>query len=108
MVCWAARPLLKPAAILSRRIRPLRSFGACPARSPWPACVRRCFRLPKSAATSQRRFYKMRVQDFDVYKNLLYQRSGYVITTDKSYLLESRLAPVIKKHNIESMEGLTN
>jgi len=50
----------------------------------------------------------MKVQDFDVYKNMLYQRSGYVITTDKSYLLESRLAPVIKKHGIENMEALTN
>lgn len=50
----------------------------------------------------------MKVQDFDIYKNMLYAKSGYVITTDKSYLLESRLAPVIKKHNIENMEALTN
>jgi chemotaxis protein methyltransferase CheR len=49
----------------------------------------------------------MKTIDFDVYKNLLYAKSGYVITTDKSYLLESRLAPVIKKHGIETMDMLT-
>ncbi len=49
----------------------------------------------------------MKTIDFDVYKNMLYAKSGYVITTDKAYLLESRLAPVIKKHGIENMDALT-
>jgi len=49
----------------------------------------------------------MKPQDFDVYKNMLYAKSGYVITIDKAYLLESRLAPVIKKHGIANMDLLT-
>lgn len=50
----------------------------------------------------------MKTVDFDIYKNLLYERSGLVITTDKSYLLESRLAAVIKKWNIPDMVALTD
>ncbi|NBX65930.1 MAG: chemotaxis protein CheR [Proteobacteria bacterium] len=50
----------------------------------------------------------MKTVDFDVYKNMLYEKSGLVITTDKSYLLESRLAPVIKKWNIPDMVALTD
>ncbi len=50
----------------------------------------------------------MKTVDFDIYKNLLYEKSGLVITTDKSYLLESRLAPVIKKWNIPDMVALTD
>lgn len=50
----------------------------------------------------------MKTVDFDVYKNMLYEKSGLVITTDKSYLLESRLASVIKKWNIPDMVALTD
>lgn len=50
----------------------------------------------------------MKTLDFDVYKNILYEKSGLVITPDKAYLLESRLAPVIKKHNIADMAALTD
>lgn len=50
----------------------------------------------------------MKTVDFDVYKTMLYEKSGLVITTDKSYLLESRLAPVIKKWNLANMEALTD
>lgn len=50
----------------------------------------------------------MKTIDFDVFKNLLYAKSGLAITTDKSYLLESRLAPVIRKWNIGTMDALTN
>ncbi len=49
----------------------------------------------------------MKPGDFDVYKTMLYAKSGYVITIDKAYLLESRLAPVIKKHGIATMDALT-
>ncbi|HEY8964630.1 MAG TPA: protein-glutamate O-methyltransferase [Alphaproteobacteria bacterium] len=49
----------------------------------------------------------MKVQDFEVFKAMLYQKSGLVITPDKSYLLESRLAPVIKDFGIPDMEQLT-
>ena len=49
----------------------------------------------------------MRIIDFDVYKDLLKERSGLVITPDKSYLLESRLGPVAKKWNYPSIDAMT-
>lgn len=50
----------------------------------------------------------MKTTDFDLYKTLLYEKSGLVITPDKSYLLESRLTPILKKWNIPSMDALTD
>ncbi len=50
----------------------------------------------------------MKAADFDVYKNMLYEKSGLVITPDKAYLLESRLAPIVKKWNLPDMDALTN
>ena len=49
----------------------------------------------------------MKVADFELYKNLLYEKSGLVITPDKSYLLDSRLTPVAKKWNFMSIELMT-
>jgi len=49
----------------------------------------------------------MKVQDFEVYKNILHQKSGLVITPDKSYLLESRLGPVNRDFGIPDMGALT-
>lgn len=49
----------------------------------------------------------MKLTDFEVYRNLLQQKSGLALTADKSYLLESRLAPVIKKWDIDGMAALT-
>lgn len=48
----------------------------------------------------------MRITDFEVYKNLLKNNSGLVINEDKSYLLESRLNPVAKKWEYESLETM--
>jgi chemotaxis protein methyltransferase CheR len=48
----------------------------------------------------------MKVADFDVYKDLLKEKSGLVVTPDKSYLLESRLNPIAKKWNCENLEAL--
>jgi chemotaxis protein methyltransferase CheR len=50
----------------------------------------------------------MKTTDFDIYKTMLYEKSGLVITPDKAYLLESRLVPVMKKWNIPSMDALTD
>jgi len=36
----------------------------------------------------------MNIADFDIYKDLLIEKSGLVVTPDKSYLLDSRLTPV--------------
>ncbi len=49
----------------------------------------------------------MRITDFDIYKDLLMDKSGLVITPDKSYLLDSRLNPVARKWGYPSLEGMT-
>ncbi len=49
----------------------------------------------------------MKVADFELYKDLLYQESGLVLTPDKSYLLDSRLTPVARKWNYSSIEFMT-
>jgi len=49
----------------------------------------------------------MKLADFELYKSLLYDKSGLVITPDKSYLLDSRLTPIAKKWNYPSLEIMT-
>ena len=44
--------------------------------------------------------------DFDFIVNFLAQNSGYHLTKDKLYLLETRLSDVAKKHNIESANNI--
>ena len=50
----------------------------------------------------------MKVEDFDFLSTLIKQRSGLVLTQDKSYLLESRLMPVARKRGIEGLEELVS
>lgn len=49
----------------------------------------------------------MKVADFELYKSLLYDKSGLVITPDKSYLLDSRLTPIAKKWNYPTLDMMT-
>lgn len=49
----------------------------------------------------------MRINDFDLYKDLLKEKSGLTLTPDKSYLLDSRLTPVARKWNFSSLEAMT-
>lgn len=49
----------------------------------------------------------MRINDFDLYKDLLKEKSGLTLTPDKSYLLDSRLTPVARKHNYATLEAMT-
>lgn len=49
----------------------------------------------------------MRLTDFDIYKELLKERSGLVITQDKSYLLESRLTPVANKWGFATLDAMS-
>ncbi|MED5423655.1 MAG: protein-glutamate O-methyltransferase, partial [Pseudomonadota bacterium] len=49
----------------------------------------------------------MKIADFDLYKDLLYERSGLDITPDKSYLLDSRLTPIAKKWGYHSLEAMS-
>jgi chemotaxis protein methyltransferase CheR len=48
----------------------------------------------------------MNVNDFEFIAQLLYQRSGLVITQEKAYLLESRLNPVARKWDLEGIDAL--
>ena len=48
----------------------------------------------------------MNVNDFNYIAQLLYQRSGLVITQEKAYLLESRLNPVARKWDLDSIDSL--
>lgn len=49
----------------------------------------------------------MKLTDFDIYRTLLKDQSGLIITEDKVYLLESRLGPVAKKWGYNSLETMT-
>jgi chemotaxis protein methyltransferase CheR len=49
----------------------------------------------------------MKITDFDLYKDLLKEKSGLTLTPDKSYLLDSRLTPVAKKWNFASLDAMS-
>jgi chemotaxis protein methyltransferase CheR len=49
----------------------------------------------------------MRINDFELYRDLLREKSGLTLTPDKSYLLDSRLTPVARKWGFESLETMT-
>lgn len=49
----------------------------------------------------------MNITDFDIYKDLLKEKSGLELSQDKSYLIESRLNPVAKKWGYEDIGGMT-
>lgn len=49
----------------------------------------------------------MNITDFDIYKNLLKEKSGLILTQDKSYLVESRLNPIAKKWGFENLSAMT-
>ena len=49
----------------------------------------------------------MRINDFDLYKDLLKKKSGLTLTPDKSYLIDSRLTPVAKKWGHASLDDMT-
>ena len=48
----------------------------------------------------------MNSQDFDFVAQLLRRRAGIVLTGDKMYLLESRLAPLARKEGLPSIDDL--
>ncbi len=48
----------------------------------------------------------MNLQDFEWIARLLKDRSGLVLSQDKAYLIESRLNPVARKHEMKSCEEL--
>lgn len=50
----------------------------------------------------------MNSQDFEFVVQLVRQRTGIVLTPDKTYLVESRLAPLARKEGLASIEDLIN
>jgi len=50
----------------------------------------------------------MNEADFHILANIFRERSGLVLAENKTYLLESRLIPVAKKHGIDGLEALVD
>lgn len=50
----------------------------------------------------------MKPSSFETLSGLLYAGSGLVIGADKTYLLENRLGPVLKKHGIASLDAMAD
>lgn len=50
----------------------------------------------------------MKKEDFELFSELVKKRSGLVLTSEKAYLLESRLMPVARKLNLKDLEELAN
>jgi chemotaxis protein methyltransferase CheR len=48
----------------------------------------------------------VRPEDFDYIAQLVKKRSGLVLTKDKVYLVESRLAPVARRHGLTAVDDL--
>ncbi len=48
----------------------------------------------------------MTPEDFDFVATLLKDRSGLVLTSDKSYLIENRLMPVLRRRRLKGLEDL--
>ena len=48
----------------------------------------------------------MNSNDFEFLREFLYRRSGLALTPDKSYLLESRLAPIARKMKLRTLADL--
>jgi len=44
--------------------------------------------------------------EYDFLRRLLKERSGLVLSSDKEYLLESRLAPIVRRRDLGSLGGL--
>lgn len=48
----------------------------------------------------------LRKDEFDVIANFLKQRSGLSLTQDKMYLIETRLQPIVRSHNLKDIPDL--
>ena len=49
----------------------------------------------------------MKITDFDMYRDLLLEKSGLILTQDKASLVESRLKPVSKKWGYDTLDAMT-
>lgn len=46
-------------------------------------------------------------EDFKFYQKMLYEKSGLALTAEKTYLLESRLAPIVRNQGLNTLQELT-
>ena len=44
--------------------------------------------------------------NFEFLAALLKEKSGLIVTADKIYLLDARLSPIARKHNVAGLDGL--
>lgn len=49
----------------------------------------------------------MRLTDFDLYSELIKERSGIVLSQEKSYLIESRLSPIATEWGFANLDAMT-
>ena len=49
----------------------------------------------------------MKIKDFDFYKDLIRRQSGLYISTDKAYLLSSRLTPIASEWGFKDFDDMT-
>lgn len=50
----------------------------------------------------------MKLEDFDLFAKIVYQRSGLILTKEKAYLLDSRLMPVARRWNLAGLDDLAS
>ena len=50
----------------------------------------------------------MNITEFNVYRDLLNEKSGLFLTQDKAYLVETRLNPIARKWGYENISAMTN
>lgn len=48
----------------------------------------------------------MEPSEFEIYRSVLKEKSGIIVTPDKTYLLESRLTPVAKRYDLADLSAL--
>ncbi len=48
----------------------------------------------------------MKLEDFELFSTIIKQRSGFILTRDRAYLLESRLMPVARKWKLKTLEDM--
>lgn len=50
----------------------------------------------------------MKLDDFELYRDIIKNKTGWALTPDKSYAIESRLVPLLDENNLDSLSELTS
>lgn len=62
--------------------------------------------LPRTSAQYQKNPATLSRSNYVILQRYIYAESGIVIEDDKQYLLEARLLPILREHNVESLDAL--